>query len=143
MKAPETIHAAWFAPCGINCLLCYRHLGKKPCPGCRPEASGKPEHCRRCKIKVCAAAQGIASCFQCAHFPCKQVKALDKSYRTRYGVSLVESGKQAQALGIEAFLISQTAQYTCPTCKGLISLHEGDCSECGGTYPLGRRSVPK
>ena len=43
-----------FAPCGMNCLVCYKHCyHKKPCAGCLNSDMGKPEHCRKCKIKDC------------------------------------------------------------------------------------------
>jgi len=30
MKAPEEIDVGMLAPCGLNCMLCYRRLGKDP-----------------------------------------------------------------------------------------------------------------
>lgn len=41
-----------FALCGMNCKVCYKHCyHKKPCDGCLNSDKGKPEHCRKCKIK--------------------------------------------------------------------------------------------
>lgn len=128
------------APCGMNCQLCYQHLKKKPCLGCRAHSENMPASCRACEIRSCADRQDIY-CFQCEEFPCKRIKALDKSYRTRYGVSLTEWGKMAEKQGVEAFLQEQLAQYTCE-CGGLISIHDGDCSKCGKQYPLGRAKNP-
>lgn len=35
-----------FAPCGMNCKVCYKHCyHKKPCAGCLNSDQGKPEHC--------------------------------------------------------------------------------------------------
>lgn len=36
MKMPtEKIDTVMFAPCGMNCLVCYKHCyHKKPCAGC-------------------------------------------------------------------------------------------------------------
>ena len=36
MKMPtEKMDTAMFAPCGMNCLVCYKHCyHKKPCAGC-------------------------------------------------------------------------------------------------------------
>ena len=55
MKMPEeSIRPDMFAPCGMNCMVCYRHCyHKKPCAGCLEGDRGKPEHCRACKIKDC------------------------------------------------------------------------------------------
>ena len=55
MKMPtENIDTSMFAPCGMNCKVCYKHCyHKKPCAGCLNSDMGKPEHCRKCKIKDC------------------------------------------------------------------------------------------
>ena len=92
MKMPPAIDAAFFAPCGMNCIVCYKHCYvKKPCAGCLPGDDGKPEHCRKCKIKDCIAEKNLTYCFMCDSFPCKLVKNLDKSYKRRYDASLVEN----------------------------------------------------
>ena len=131
------------APCGMNCAVCYKHLGKNPCGGCRMESTSKPEHCRACTIKQCANDNNFRFCAECNNFPCKRIKSLDKSYRVRYGVSLIEFGKMIQSRDIGDFLQKQSKQYTCSACKGTISLHDGICSDCKATYPLGRRCVHK
>lgn len=131
MKMPETIDRAMLAPCGMNCMVCYKHCShKKPCAGCRQDYTAKPAHCRACKLKECTEAKGVEYCHACADFPCKPLKSLDRSYRTRYGASLVENGTQMRLEGELAFLAAQRARYTCP-CGGVISLHDGVCSECG------------
>lgn len=141
MLSPVTIPVDFFAPCGMNCLVCYKQLGKKPCAGCLRGDENKPGSCRACKLRECTKSKGVRHCFSCAEFPCKRLRALDHSYRDRYGVSLVEYGRAA-ACGIDEFLREQTALYTCADCGGLISLHDGVCSECGRKYQLGRnRSV--
>lgn len=143
MNAPQQVDISQFAPCGMNCLLCYKHLGKHPCPGCLSQDPAKPKHCGSCAIKACVAEKGISYCFLCAGYPCKRMKALDKSYRTRYGVSLMESGRSAKALGVAQHLKQQLEQYTCTACGGIICLHDGTCSSCGKESPLGRRSQVK
>ena len=67
MKMPtEKIDTAMFAPCGMNCLVCYKHCyHKKPCAGCLNSDIGKPEHCRKCKIKDCIKGKGLSYCFEC------------------------------------------------------------------------------
>lgn len=66
MKMPtEKIDTAMFAPCGMNCLVCYKHCyHKKPCAGCLNSDIGKPEHCRKCKIKDCIKGKGLSYCFE-------------------------------------------------------------------------------
>lgn len=126
------IEPGMFALCGMNCLVCYRHCShKKPCPGCMGGDGDKPGHCRKCKIKDCVQAKGIRYCFACSSFPCRQIKALDKSYRTRYGTSLTENSRLVKEQGLEAFMEGQKEKYTCPDCGGVISVHDMECSECG------------
>lgn len=58
MMKESDIEAIMFAPCGMNCKVCYKHCyHKKPCDGCLKSDRGKPEHCRRCKIKDCVKAE--------------------------------------------------------------------------------------
>ena len=54
MKMPkEKMDISMFAPCRMNCKVCYKHCyHKKPCAGCLNGDKGKPEHCRKCKIKI-------------------------------------------------------------------------------------------
>ena len=91
MKMPtEKIDTAMFAPCGMNCLVCYKHCyHKKPCAGCLNSDIGKPEHCRKCKIKDCIKGKGLSYCFECTDYPCKLIKNLEKSYNKRYQTSLM------------------------------------------------------
>lgn len=132
MKMPkEKIDTAMFAPCGMNCLVCYKHCShKKPCPGCFNSDLGKPEHCRKCKIKDCAKGKGTSYCFECADYPCRLIKNLEKSYNKRYQVSLMENSGFVRQNGLKAFLESQKEKYTCPKCGGVISIHDGECVEC-------------
>ena len=81
MKMPkENIDTSMFAPCGMNCLVCYKHCyHKKPCAGCLNSDKGKPEHCRKCKIKDCIRSKELSYCFECSEYPCKQIKILKKA----------------------------------------------------------------
>ena len=83
MKMPkENIDTSMFAPCGMNCLVCYKHCcHKKPCAGCLNSDKGKPEHCRKCKIKECIKIKELSYCFECSEYPCKQIKNLEKKAR--------------------------------------------------------------
>jgi len=133
MKMPEQgIPSAMLAPCGMNCMVCYKHCAhKKACAGCLQGDAGKPEHCRKCPIKNCVQEKGLSYCFQCDQMPCRRLKSLDKSYRTRYGTSLVENSVFVRQHGLNAFLRRQAEAFTCVFCGGVFSLHDGKCSECG------------
>jgi len=68
MKIPkESIDTIMFAPCGMNCKICYKHCyDKKPCSGYLNSDKGKPEHCHNCKIKDCMKDKGLAYYFECS-----------------------------------------------------------------------------
>ena len=132
MKMPDAIENIMLAPCGINCAVCYKHLKKgKPCEGCLKGDAGKTEHCRNCRVKSCAKEKGYGHCFECGDFPCKLITNLEKSYNKRYGVSLVENGKTAREKGVAVFLRRERQKWICIQCGGAVSLHDGECSECG------------
>ncbi|MEG0077268.1 DUF3795 domain-containing protein [Anaerorhabdus sp.] len=120
-----------FAPCGMNCTVCYKHCyHPKPCQGCLNSDLGKPEHCRKCKIKECTKEKGWTYCFQCEEFPCLLIKKLEKSYLKRYQTSLIANSKFVIENGLDEFMKKQTEVYTCQNCEGIISLHDNECSEC-------------
>ena len=132
MKMPqENIDIIMFAPCGMNCKVCYKHCyHKKPCAGCLNSDKGKPEHCRKCKIKDCIREKHMSYCYECSEYPCKLIKNLEKSYHKRYQASLIENSRFVQAYGLEQFMVHQKEKYTCPRCGGIISIHDRECSEC-------------
>ncbi len=131
MKMPTIIDNIMFAPCGINCMVCYKHCNsKKPCIGCLAGDLGKTEHCRKCKIKDCVNKKELTYCFECVDFPCMLIKNLEKSYNKRYQASLIKNGLSVKEFGLVAFLTSDREEWTCSSCGGIISLHESRCSEC-------------
>ena len=132
MKMTGEIAETMLAPCGIDCGVCYVHLkNKKPCLGCWGQDDSKPQHCRQCKIKVCAMEQGIDFCSSCSSFPCAIIKRLDKSYRQRYQVSLVDNALRQKRVGAKQHLSEEREKWMCVDCGGVISLHDRVCSECG------------
>jgi len=132
MKMPtEPIENIMFAPCGMNCKVCYKHCyHKKPCDGCLKSDIGKPEYCRKCKIKICIKEMEVSYCFECSEYPCKQIKKLEKSYNTRYGTSLMENSQFVKDNDLTSFMKQQKEKYTCNGCGGIISIHDSECSEC-------------
>lgn len=135
MKMPNSIDPIMLAPCGMNCTVCYKHVGirkkAQPCQGCLKSDLGKPEHCRKCNIKTCTQRKGYIHCFECTDFPCKLIKNLEKSYNKRYNASLIENSKIAKEKGILEFLEHDCKKWTCDKCGGAFSLHDVICSECG------------
>ena len=135
MKMPDIIEDIMLAPCGINCAVCYRHVGMRkrdaPCEACLKGDSGKTERCLNCNIKSCVQNKGHVRCYECADFPCKLIKNLEKTYSKRYNTSLIENSGTAEEIGVAAFLEQDRQRWTCLKCGGAFSLHDGVCSECG------------
>lgn len=134
MEMPMKINAEMFAPCGMNCMVCYKHCyTKKPlqsCGGCMVESKGKPEHCPKCKIKNCVQSKGLIYCHECSEFPCKLIKNLEKSYKKRYDESLIENSLIVQKHGISHLMDLYNKKYRCSKCGGILSLHDKICTEC-------------
>lgn len=129
MKTPQNI---MFAPCGIDCSLCYAHLrDKKKCNGCLVNDESLPKSCRKCKIKLCAQEKNIDLCMNCEEFPCKLIKNIDRRYRKSYQISLIADSQRAKEVGIETFLKENRAKFTCPECSGPVSIHTKKCNDCG------------
>lgn len=129
MKMPEQIDPIWLAPCGVNCLACTGHLRKKPCGGCRGPQELIRQSCRSCARRNCAEQRGLTWCHECGDFPCKYIKTLDKTYRTRYKVSLIGNLERAREAGVETMLAGERERWLCE-CGGIICQHDGSCSEC-------------
>lgn len=127
---PEQSSPALFAPCGMNCLVCYVHLkSKKPCHGCLVDDIDKPERCKVCAIKACTVSKGLVYCYDCPDYPCKNIKNLEKSYTSRYKTSLLENSVYVRQHGLPAFFNREMQKWKCG-CGGVISLHDRYCSEC-------------
>ena len=135
MEMHNVIIENMFAVCGMNCTVCYRHIGTKErgslCGGCLSGDENKPKSCRMCKIKDCARGKENAYCYDCEQFPCKRIKNLERVYKKKYETSLIKNSETARALGIEAFLREDIKRWTCKECGGGFSIHDGFCSECG------------
>jgi hypothetical protein len=131
--------AELIASCGMNCGLCrayiaYRHgvqrvRGKVTyCAGCNPRA----KNCyvkRGCKRLT---SHEINYCSECNLMPCEKLAHLDKRYRERYSMSMVENLKNLREKGMDEFLKCQAETYRCPDCgSGVICVHDGKCYSCG------------
>ena len=138
MKAPEEIDVAMLAPCGLNCMLCYRHLDKNPCPGCRARLDDPDSYKRKCVMRACVLERGYETCADCAQRPCKRVKTFQKRYMDGYGVNLSSIALSVRQAGAKAYLRADLEAHTCPDCGHLIDLHFGRCSGCGRQYPIGK-----
>jgi hypothetical protein len=122
------------APCGMNCGICMAYLREKnKCPGCRGSDADKSVTRIRCKIKTCQVFQKSKSrfCFDCRNFPCDKLKHLDKRYRTKYHMSMVENLENIKLLGLRKFVAQEKTRWACSECGGIICVHKGYCYRCG------------
>ena len=96
------------APCGMNCAACVAYLrDKNKCPGCREYSGQKEEYRTKCIIKTCQIIKknNWKYCtVKCKSFPCQRLKNLDKRYRTKYGMSMIENLEFIKEKGIRAFI---------------------------------------
>jgi len=103
------------APCGMNCALCSSYLSMKYdlrktgilktyCAGCRPRG----KNCAFMKKSCALIGEGkLQYCYLCVDFPCHRLKALDKRYRTKYHMSMIENLTCIKENGIAIFLTGE------------------------------------
>jgi hypothetical protein len=72
----------------------------------------------------------IRFCFECEIFPCKRLKALDKRYRTKYHMSMIENLNYINEFCIEEFLKKERDKWRCAECTATICCHNGLCLNC-------------
>ena len=134
MKTAISIRSSLIAPCGMNCGICMAYLReKKNCPGCRGSNDNKSFSCRNCRIKNCDELKkhNMTFCHECEKLPCVRLRTLDKRYRTKYNMSMIENLKNISALGIRKFVKNEKVRWTCLKCGGIICVHRGFCFSCG------------
>lgn len=115
------------APCGMNCGICVGYLRKeRKCPGCL----GKDT---KCTIKNCEIVKRNQSgfCYECSKYPCRRLKQLDKRYRTKYSMSMLENLEYIKDNGLNAFTEKENERWRCQKCGGVICVHRGYCYTCG------------
>ncbi len=126
------------APCGMNCGVCISYLAKKTdlnkkgfnrsyCEGCRPRG----KNCLHMGDSCDLLAKGLVRfCYECNDFPCKRLKVLDKRYRTKYHLSMIENLKVIKEHGMELFLKKEDEKWKCSGCANTICCHNGLCLSC-------------
>ena len=130
MKMEEKLDTVMFAPCGINCALCIKHIsGSNPCPGCLIDSKNKAKSALKCKIKACLETKRVKYCGRCSEFPCKLIKKHDKNNQKRNQFSTLENAKRIQNTGINKIMAQDAEEWSCD-CGGVISIQKRVCSEC-------------
>ncbi len=127
------------APCGMNCSLCIAYIFNKYdlnkegfkrtyCSGCITRG----KNCTFALGKQCdLIANGkIRFCYECEKFPCESLKRLDKRYKTKYHLSMIDNLNNIKQNGIEEFIKKENYKWKCKTCKELVCCHNGLCLNC-------------
>ncbi|MBZ5671254.1 MAG: DUF3795 domain-containing protein [Acidobacteriia bacterium] len=129
----DAIRTTLIAPCGMNCRLCIAYnRDKKACPGCRGDDGVKSKTRVTCRIKTCEKIVhgGIKYCFGCDTFPCARLNHLDKRYRAKYDMSMVDNLENIRQFGVRQFIRNEKTRWTCPECGETICVHKRRCLFC-------------
>jgi hypothetical protein len=128
MAAKNPFRTRLIAPCGMDCAICMAYLRERNhCGGCNA-----PD--RLCNINcTISACENVKDRYRhnCDSFPCPRLKQLDKRYRTKYHMSMLENLAAIQKIGIRAFVKSERERWTCRACGRTIDVHHYCCSACG------------
>lgn len=130
---PKDSSVLMIAPCGMNCSICLAHLReKRRCNGCWGTDENKSKHCIQCIIKNCEFLAKTKSkfCYECEKYPCLRLKQLDKRYRTKYKMSMIENLQYIRDNGLINFIEKEQIRWKCNSCGGTICVHRGFCLDC-------------
>lgn len=121
------------APCGMNCILCYGYQrDKNKCEGCNTKGEFIINGCKRCIIRNCITIKENKSgfCYECDKYPCRRLKDLDKRYRTKYHMSMLDNLEEIKKMGMDIFLKHQEEKWKCVFCGNVICVHHNICPKC-------------
>jgi len=131
----ESFDPDLIAPCGMNCRICMGYFGycvngrkrKEACIGCK----ARDKSCAFVK-KDCEnlTKKKVSYCFECVDFPCEKLVKLDKRYREKYDMSMIENLKYIEKNGIDKFVKKEKERWKCPNCGDLICVHDKRCYNC-------------
>ena len=137
--ATEETREKLIAPCGMNCGICSGYLASKYdikskgikmpyCIGCRP----RDKKCAFLKKKCDLLMEGkVQYCYECDDFPCLTLQHLDKGYRNKFRMSMIENLEFIRENGTTRFLEKEAAKWKCTECGAEICCHNGICFNCG------------
>ena len=121
------------APCGVICDICLAYQREKnKCVGCL-NTGNKPYHCTVCSKKACPEKNGNEEmlCYECAKFPCKRIKDLDKRYVLKYSESPIQNLYKIKEIGLTQFIELEKEKWKCTKCGQLLCVHRETCLNCG------------
>lgn len=123
----------------MNCAICSAYLafkndikskgiGMPYCTGCRPRNKNCAFLKKKCELLT---GDKIRYCYECDDFPCERLLHIDKRYKERYRMSMIDNLEFIKTFGIDIFLKNQDEIWKCPDCGGVICCHNGICFNCG------------
>ena len=116
----------------MNCAICMAYIREKDtCPGCRDR--GVYRSCRKCIIRNCKELKKSKKKFcadWCKKYPCRRLRQLDKRYRTKYNMSMLENLEYISRKGINKFVKKEAKRWRCKHCGHLRSCHRKKCLVC-------------
>ena len=134
MKSLVSFDKFLIAPCGMNCGTCLGYLREKNrCDGCRINPAVNFKSIERCIIRNCIYLKETTSgfCYDCERYPCQRLKQLDKRYRARYRMSMIDNLDSIKSIGLNRFAESEVKRWTCNNCGAIICVHREICLKCG------------
>ncbi len=129
-----SIKTNMIAPCGMNCSICLSQFrSPKSCDGCNSNSENMPKYCSTCKIRDCEIRlkNNYKYCSQCDILPCTRLKQLDKRYRNKYGMSMLENLSYIKENGIRKFVRNEKTRWACSECGRVLCVHRENCQLCG------------
>ncbi len=144
--SPDGRHAA---VCGLFCASCSLFIASREdperlariaamyrisiedarCDGCRSDK--KSLACSTCKFVDCAAAQGVAFCFECSAYPCETLVAFQAAAPHR--IELWDANARIRQSGLDIWYAEMCGRYSCPSCGTINSAYDLSCRSCGKT----------
>lgn len=124
------------APCGMNCNLCIGYQREKnKCAGCRNLNFNNNDNSKKstkCVIKDCSVMEEskLEYCFECHKIPCSRLKQLDKRYKTKYHMSMLENLEYIKEQGLDAFVENEEIRWKCSYCGSILCVHRKECVNC-------------
>jgi len=131
----------YFTCCGLYCGACSsmltleRNQGapdaahfvcdyeESPCPGCK---GGETQDCEFIR---CCQEHDVSCCAYCNDFPCEMLKrfSVDEWVHHR---DVIANHTRIKEIGIEAWLLEQSKQWTCPSCGARTHWYKTSCPLC-------------
>jgi hypothetical protein len=129
----KSIPSILIAPCGMNCGICMAYLrDHNRCVGCNIDSPDKRKTRLNCKIRNCSErTEGSQFCFTCNQYPCARLRQLDKRYRTKYSMSMIDNLNAIRDFGLDRFMEIENTRWVCPKCGNSICVHNRKCYKCG------------